>query len=199
MCTRTLHQIFLEHVLLHSSENRKELYYKTFSVCVMDLRKILKLFYPNILSFPKKAITIDKKLWISAWKTSRKRQEQFLHCISSTWSRKKCMHTSGILWLSLVNGQSAKNMEHFFKLSGPHGSELLTLKGLRFEDEDDYEYKIFSKLSIAHAWASVILAGKQDSCCHSTKGFSKNNYCSSENKLSNVRSFIILLSGESLL
>lgn len=85
VCTRTLHQIFLEHVPLHSSENRKELYYKTFSVCVMDLRKILKLFYPNILSFPKKAITIDKKLWISAWKTSTKRQEQFLHCISSTW------------------------------------------------------------------------------------------------------------------
>ena len=108
-------------------------------------------------------------------------------------------HIRNFMTLLSEWAQSAKNMEHFFKLSGPHGSELLTLKGLRFEDKDDYEYKIFSKLSIAHAWASVILAGKQDSCCHSTKGFSKNNYCSSENKLSNVRSFIILLSGESLL
>ena len=77
MCTRTLHQIFLEHVPLHSSENRKELYYKTFSVCVMDLRKILKLFYANILSFPKKAITIDKKLWISAWKQVQKDKNSF--------------------------------------------------------------------------------------------------------------------------
>ena len=44
---------------------------------------------------------------------------------------------------------------------------------------------------------SVILAGKSDSHCHSTTGFSKNVVVagtSYQNK--NVRSFIILLSGE---
>ena len=37
-----------------------------------------------------------------------------------------------------------------------------------FRFEDDYEYEIFSVLSSAHAWASVILAGKRDSRRHST-------------------------------
>ena len=45
-------------------------------------------------------------------------------------------------------------------------------------------------LSNAHAWTSVILAGKRDSRCHST-------VCGG-NKLSKVSSFIILLSGEGL-
>ena len=47
-------------------------------------------------------------------------------------------HIRNFMTLLSEWAQSAKNMEHFFKLSGPHGSELLTLKGLRFEDEDDY-------------------------------------------------------------
>ena len=42
----------------------------------------------------------------------------------------------------------------------------------RFEEEDDYE--IFSILSSARAWASVILARKRDSRHHSTTGFSEN-------------------------
>ena len=33
------------------------------------------------------------------------------------------------------------------------------LESFRFWDEDDYEYEIFSILSIADAWTSVILAG----------------------------------------
>ena len=33
-------------------------------------------------------------------------------------------------------------------------------KSFRFWDEEDYEYEIFSMLSSARAWASVILAGK---------------------------------------
>ena len=45
---------------------------------------------------------------------------------------------------------------------------------LRFEDEDDYEYEIFSIPSCARAWASVILAGKRDSCRHSATWYSKN-------------------------
>ena len=44
---------------------------------------------------------------------------------------------------------------------------------LRFFDEDDYEYEIFSILSIAQAWTSVILAGKRDSRRHSTTSFSE--------------------------
>ena len=62
-------------------------------------------------------------------------------------------------------------------------------QSFRFEDDNDYEYDIFSVLSSARAGASVILAGKSDSRRHSTTGFSE----SGGNKLLNVRSFIILL------
>ena len=44
---------------------------------------------------------------------------------------------------------------------------------LRFFDEDDYEYEIFSILSVAQAWTSVILAGKRDNGRHSTTSFSE--------------------------
>ena len=37
------------------------------------------------------------------------------------------------------------------------------LESFRFEDENEYEKEIFLILSIARAWASVILAGKRDS------------------------------------
>ena len=50
---------------------------------------------------------------------------------------------------------------------------LVKKRTLRFFAEDDYEYKIFSILSIAQAWTSVILAGKRDSRRHSTTSFSK--------------------------
>ena len=50
----------------------------------------------------------------------------------------------------------------------------LLLESFRLWDEDDYEYKIFSILSNAHPWTSVILAGKGDGCRHSTTSFSKN-------------------------
>ena len=49
-----------------------------------------------------------------------------------------------------------------------------TLESFRFWDDDDYEYEIFSRLSIAHAWTSVILAGKRDSGRHSTMSFIEN-------------------------
>ena len=67
-------------------------------------------------------------------------------------------------------------------------------QSFRFEDDNNYEYYIFSVLSSAHAGASVILAGKSDSRRHFTTGFSK----SGGNKLLNVRSFIILQKGEGL-
>ena len=42
------------------------------------------------------------------------------------------------------------------------------------ETRNDYQYSIFSVLSIAHAWASVILAGKRGSRRHSATCFSEN-------------------------
>ena len=49
-----------------------------------------------------------------------------------------------------------------------------TLENFRFSGDDDYEYEIFSILSIAYAWTSVILAGKRGSRRHFTTSFSKN-------------------------
>ena len=49
---------------------------------------------------------------------------------------------------------------------------ILSLESFRFED--DFEYEIFSILSIARAGTSVILAGKLDSRRHSTTGYSEN-------------------------
>ena len=71
-------------------------------------------------------------------------------------------------------------------------------KVFRFWAEDNYEYEIFSVLSITHAWTSVILSGKGDSRRHFTTSFSENVDGSGGNKLSNERSFTTLLSGESL-
>ena len=50
---------------------------------------------------------------------------------------------------------------------------LVKKRTLRFFDEDDYEYKIFSILSIAHTWTSVILAGKRDNRRHTSTSFSE--------------------------
>ena len=47
------------------------------------------------------------------------------------------------------------------------------IDSLRFWDEDDYKYEIFSILSIAHAWTSVILGGKRDSRRHSTTSLTR--------------------------
>ena len=63
----------------------------------------------------------------------------------------------------------------------------------RFWDENDCVYEIFSIVSSARAWGSVILEGKRGSRRQSTtRGRSGGN------KLSDVRSFIILLSREGL-
>ena len=48
------------------------------------------------------------------------------------------------------------------------------LESFRFEEDNNYEYKIFSILSIAGAWTGVILAGKRDSHGHSATKFSMN-------------------------
>ena len=46
-------------------------------------------------------------------------------------------------------------------------------ESFRCEDDNDYEYAIFSILSIARRWTGI-LAGKRDSRRHSTTGFSVN-------------------------
>ena len=48
------------------------------------------------------------------------------------------------------------------------------LESFRFEDENEYEKEIFLILSVARAWASVILAGKRDSRRHSSSSISEN-------------------------
>ena len=57
-----------------------------------------------------------------------------------------------------------------------HGIQHLEIsrESFRFWDKDDYDDKIFSIPSIAHAWTSVILAWKCSSRRHSTTSFSKN-------------------------
>ena len=50
----------------------------------------------------------------------------------------------------------------------------MIIETFRFWDEYDNEYEIFSVLSSAHAWTSVILAGKRDSRRYSTTSFSEN-------------------------
>ena len=51
---------------------------------------------------------------------------------------------------------------------------MYTLETFRYCDEYDNECEIFSILSIARAWTSVILAGKRGSRRHSTASFSEN-------------------------
>ena len=58
------------------------------------------------------------------------------------------------------------NPRTFFK-------HLVPSESSRFEDDNDYEYAIFSILSIARTWTGI-LAGKRDSRRHSTTGFSVN-------------------------
>ena len=58
------------------------------------------------------------------------------------------------------------NPRTFFK-------HLVPSESSRFEDDNDYEYEIFSILSIARTWTGI-LAGKRDSRRHSTTGFSVN-------------------------
>ena len=69
------------------------------------------------------------------------------------------------------------------------------LETFRFQDENDYEYEIFSIASSARAWGSDILAGKHGSRRHSTTSFSQRVVVAGGG-LSNVRSFSILQSGE---
>ena len=51
---------------------------------------------------------------------------------------------------------------------------MVLIESFRFWDEDDYDYQIFSILSSAHAWTSVILAEKRYSRRHSTTGLCEN-------------------------
>ena len=48
------------------------------------------------------------------------------------------------------------------------------LESFRLQDQNDYEYEIFSIVSSARAWGSQILAGKRGNRRHSTTSFSKS-------------------------
>ena len=51
---------------------------------------------------------------------------------------------------------------------------ILVWENFKLYDEYNYENEIFSLLRSAHAWTSVILAGKDDSRRHPTTDFSEN-------------------------
>ena len=59
-------------------------------------------------------------------------------------------------------------------LTEPAVARAQLLESFRFRDEDNYEYEIFTVLSISHAWTNVILAEKRDSRRHTTTSFSEN-------------------------
>ena len=59
-------------------------------------------------------------------------------------------------------------------LTEPTVARAQLLESFIFRDEDNYEYEIFTILSISHAWTNVILAEKRDSRRHSTTSFSEN-------------------------
>ena len=103
----------------------------------------------------------------------------------------------------MLNG-SACTIELYYRKRIYILAQLLTnswwwriVESFRFEDEDDYEYEIFSVLSSARAWAIVILAGNRGSRSHSTSGLNENVVVAGTS-YQTVRSFIVLLSGEGL-
>ena len=50
----------------------------------------------------------------------------------------------------------------------------MIIETFRFYDDDVFKDEIFSILSIARVWTSVVLAGKLDGRRNSSAGFSKN-------------------------
>ena len=52
---------------------------------------------------------------------------------------------------------------------------LRALETFRFKDEDDYENRDFLNTKECAREAAFFLAGKRDSCGHSTTGFSSRN------------------------
>ena len=70
---------------------------------------------------------------------------------------------------------------------------------LRFQEENDYENEIFSILSGAHAYTSVILAGKRNSRLHSVTGCYNVGKCRSDgNKFVKCQKFYHFGSGRGL-
>ena len=91
----------------------------------------------------------------------------------------------------------SKGKDLWMRLSSVLLAGIRLLESFRFENEDDYEYQIFSILSSAGAWASVIFAGKRDSRRLSATGYSKNRSWWWEQVIK-CDFFIILRSGEGL-
>ena len=76
-------------------------------------------------------------------------------------------------WACMRLGQSCIEL-HYGTVLGHSRFFCWLLETFRFCDENDYDYDIFSILSIAHAWTSVVGAGKRDSRRHSTSSISEN-------------------------
>ena len=72
----------------------------------------------------------------------------------------------------------SSSSKHYFLLDFRRNSceecNSLLIESFTLWDEDDYEYEIFSILSIERMRTNIILVGKCDSHRHSTMGFSKN-------------------------
>ena len=78
-------------------------------------------------------------------------------------------------WACMRLGQSCIEL-HYGTVLGHSRFFCWLLETFRFWDENEYDYDIFSILSIAHAWTqwTVIGAGKRDSRRHSTSSISEN-------------------------
>ena len=83
-------------------------------------------------------------------------------------SRNPIAQSNHCVWYSNVKGLVIERSCSHFR------TRKKTKESFKFKDEDDNEYKIFSVLSSALAWTSVILAGKSGSRRHTTPRFSEN-------------------------
>ena len=72
----------------------------------------------------------------------------------------------------LPSQKSARNNYVTLYRSGRKTGFHCKIESFRFWDENDYEYEMFSIVSSARAWGSVILAGKLGSRRQSTRSFS---------------------------
>ena len=87
------------------------------------------------------------KSWWTLWNGMRQHFTKYTLSMCAVWDLRSCLVCS-FLWNPI--------------------------EGFTVEDEKDYEYEIFSILSIAHTWTSVILAGKRNSRRRSTTSFTEN-------------------------
>ena len=120
-------------------------------------KKVFFFWILHMLMRSESIIIIDKKWYIDG---------------SPLWRR------SIVMYVCKHNLCRSSSSKHHSLLDFPRNSceecNSLLIESFTFWDEDDYEYEIFSILSIEHMRTNIILVGKCDSHRHSTMGFSKN-------------------------